>query len=118
MHDDVSIYYESEQTLLLTPPNSWGLHAIKVWGLISEISSVRWFRDAYCICDDLMCHRGPRGWVPIGSSTPWQESMRLCHDDITTGHLGRDRAAQRIAERYLWPYFRKDAKIRRIMLKM
>lgn len=34
--------------------------------------------------------------------------LHLCHDNLTAGHLGRDKTTKKILERYWWPRVRTD----------
>lgn len=86
----------------------------EVQGIVSRLRSPpshtpeRRLRRAYRIHHGLLCHRGSQGWVPFVPVKLRPAVLHLCHDDLTAGHLGRDKTAKKILERYWWPGVRTD----------
>lgn len=68
----------------------------------------RRLRRAYRVCHGLLCHRGTQGWLPFVPTQLRTAVLHLCHDNLTAGHLGRDKTTKKILERYWWPRVRTD----------
>ena len=93
--------------LHIDSPPSIGLEQLK-WPPFAEkirelTTTGRSSNKNYCLVDGLLHYRKGTGLRLCAPPALRMDIFRACHDDLLSGHLGRNRTLRRIAQRFFWP---------------